>query len=498
MKTRFTITFLALFLGANAQDYIKTDFPLEIPSGIQMADMIFSPGGEAMLRADFEIVPLSPGFAPAGDVVDLRPVYIGAYIQGSSYFDENDIAVLWYHNRNIGGDNFGFLITQLFDTLGNSLTPEIVVDSAKGIGYLFINMAASPDVDDDIGFAWTSGDTLYSIYFNAVTHLLSDKHKLLTGVTEYHVQMADFLQNGDVRIIWRDNDNYVRHKRLSKTGIVVNEETVLCGPLNNFMFAKYASNKNGDFLLAEFHRPPVATDYGIETRKFNANGVAMGDPLWVSDSVPISMSDLVTRYVSISMQEDGKSVVVWSPYGYDVANQRVVKFLHMQFLDENGSRIGEPFRPVQVNTGSYDKGFEIAEQYPFVRLANDTAWLLWSNYNEEFSPVYAQLYMNVQRLTEPVVSGISTINLPELNHWLACNRVSGELMVMVETPAACPATLEVIDLLGRPVGSAVNIALQPGINRVMMTNNALQSQQQGIFLYRLNVNGHFFQGKFLK
>lgn len=106
--------------------------------------------------------------------------------------------------------------------------------------------------------------------------------------------------------------------------------------------------------------------------------------------------------------------------------------------------------------------------------------------------------MNVQRLTEPVVSGISTINRPELNHWLACNRASGELMLTVEIPADCSATLEVIDLLGRPVGSVVNIALQPGINRVMMSNNALQSQPQGIFLYRLNVNGHFYQGKFLK
>jgi len=159
------------------------------------------------------------------------------------------------------------------------------------------------------------------------------------------------------------------------------------------------------------------------------------------------------------MQDDGKSVVVWSPYGYDITNNRVVMFLHMQFLDENGSRIGEPFRPVQVNTASYDKGYDIAEQYPFVRLVNDTAWLLWSNYNEEFSAVYAKPYMNIQRLTEPVVSGISTITRPELNHWLMCNRASGELMLTVETYANCSATLEVIDMLGRPVGSAVNVVL---------------------------------------
>lgn len=498
MKTLFTTMLIVLFLSANAQDYIREDFPLETPLGIQVANMIFSPGGEALLRSDFEVMPLSPGFVPSSDLVDLSPDYIGAYFKGSSYFAENEMAVLWSHSKYAGSDIFYFLYIQVFDTLGNSLTPEIVVDSVKGGGYIFLNMAASPDNDDDLGIAWTSGDTLYSIYFNAVTRLLSDKQKLLTGVTEYHVQMVDFMQNGDVRVIWRDNLNYVRHKRLSKTGSVINNETELCGPLNNFAFAKYASNKNGEFLLAEFHHPPATTDHGIETRKYNSNGVAMGDPLWVSDSVPISLTDDFTKYVSVSMQDDGKSLVVWSSYGYDYVNQRVLKFLHMQFLGENGSRIGEPFRPVQVNTGSYDKGFEIAEQYPFVRLSNDTAWLLWSNYNEELSPVYAQIYMNVQRLTEPVVSGISTINRPELNHWLACNRALGELMLTIEIPAACPATLEVIDLLGRPVGSAANIELQPGMNKIMVSNNILQSQPQGIFLYRLNINGHLYQGKFLK
>lgn len=497
MKTLFTTMLIVLFLSANAQDYIREDFPLETPLGIQVANMIFSPGGEALLRSDFEVVPLSPGFVPSSDLVDLSPDYIGAYFKGSSYFAENEMAVLWSHSKYAGSDIFYFLYIQVFDTLGNSLTPEIVVDSVKGGGYIFINMAASPDNDDDLGIAWTSGDTLYSIYFNASTRILSDKQKLLTGVTQWSVQMVDFMQNGDVRMIWHDIDN-TRHKRLTKTGTVVNSESVLYGDLNYWSFTKYASNVQGDFLLADFHRPSGTTDYGVESRKFNANGVAMGDPLWVSDSVPISLSHDFPKYVSISMQDDGKSVVVWSPYGYDYTNNRTAMFLYMQFLDENNNRIGEPFQPVKVNTASYNLGYEIAEQYPFVRLVNDTVWLLWSNYNEEFSSSYGKLYMNVQRLTEPVVSGISTINRPELNHWLSCNRVSGELILTVESPANCSAMLEVTDMLGRYAGSAANIELQPGMNKVMVSNNILQSHPQGIFLYRLNVNGHLYQGKFLK
>lgn len=495
MKTLFATILLAVFLSNNAQEYIKSDFPLEISSGIQMADMIFSPGGEAMLRADFEIISLSPDFQASDEVIDIRPAYTGAYIQGSSYFAENEMAVLWYHNRNIGGDNFGFLIMQHFDTLGNSLTPEIIVDSVKGGGYIFINMAESPDSENDIGIAWTSADTLFSVYFNAVTRLLSDKQKLLTGITEYHVQMADFMQNGDVRIIWRDNDNSVRHKRLSKTGTVVNEEAVIFGPLNNFMFAKYASNKNGDFLLAEFHRPPATTDYGIETRKYNSSGVAMGNSLWVSDSVPISLSDLVTRYVSISMQDDGKSVVVWSPYGYDVANQRVVKFLHMQFLDENGSRIGEPFKPVIVNTESYNKGYEIAEQYPFVRLANDTVLLLWSNFNEELSPVYSEMYMNIQKFVVPIVSAIPDLSATELKHWYTRNSETGDCRLMIESATFQHARIEILDILGKPV-VIFNTMLYCGQNDILLDkNNFYSSSNRGFYIYRIETAGNYYTGK---
>ncbi len=497
MRILCTTMLIVLFLSANAQNYIRTDFPIEIPPGIQIADLMFCPGGDAMLRVDFELIPLSPGFVPASEVVDLRPDYTGAYFKGSSYFAENELAVLWSYSKYVGSEVFDFLYIQIFDTLGNSLTPEITVDSVKGGGYIFINMAASPDSDDDLGIAWTSGDTLYSIYFNTVTRLLSDKQKLLTGVTIYSVQMADFMQNGDVRIIWHNFGN-IRHKRLTKTGAVVNNESVLYGDLNYWSYTKYASNNNGDFLLADFHRPPATTLYGIETRKFNSNGVAIGDPLWVSDSVPISMSHDFTRYVSVSMQDDGKSAVLWSPYGYDYTNNRMTMFLYMQFLDENNNRIGEPFQPVKVNTASYNLGYEIAEQCPFVRLSNDTAWLLWSNFNRELSPVFSQIYMNIQRLTEPVVSGISTITRPELNHWITFSRASDELMLTIETLAACPATFEVIDMLGRPVGSAVNMALQQGMNKVLLSNNTLQLQQKGVFLYRMHVNGNLYQGKFLK
>lgn len=497
MKALFTLILIFLFISISAQDYISTDFPLENASGIQVADMIFSPGGEALLRADFEIVPLSPGFVPASDAVDLRPGYIGAYLQGSSYFADNEIAVLWNHSKNVGGENCSFLIMQLFDTLGHSLTPEITMDSALNGYCAALDIAASPDSGNDIGIAWTSGDTLYSSYFNTITRVLSEKQKLLTGVPSYHIRVTDFLNNGDVRILWQDASLNVVHKKLSKTGSVARDETVLYGKLDGWRFCKYASNANGDFLLANFCRSPQGYIDGIETRKFNSGGVAMGDPLWVSDSVPISMSHNFTRYVSVSMQDDGKSVVVWSPYGYNMTHNRMAMFLHMQFLDENGSRIGGPFMPVQVNTGSYDKGFEIAEQYPFVKLEHDTVMLLWSNYNEEFS-IYMELYMNMQRLTEPVISGISTLSGPEWDHWVSCNRASDELMLTVESPAACPAVFEVTDMLGRPVGSAVHIALQSGLNKVMLNNSTLQSLQQGIFLYRLNIKGNLFQGRFLK
>ena len=498
MKTLFNTILLVLFVSTNAQDYIRADFPLEI-SNIQVPDLIFSPGGEAILKADFTIVPLSPGFEPTSDVVDLRPDYSGAYFQGCSYFADNELAMFWYTAKNVGSEHFYYLIMQLFDTIGNNLLPEITVDSTtRGYtGHRFI--AGFPDKDNEIGIALASDETLYVRYFSITGRVLSSEQILLTGSGANNIQIVDFMQNGNVRIIWRDMDNRVRHKRLTKTGDILNDDSILFGPGAVFYgnrVLKYSSVSNGDFLLAEFHRNPVNYAYGIETRKFNTNGVSISNALWVCDSVNASMSDDWGKYYHISMQADGKAVVVWSPYNFDNTLHKEIRFLHMQFLDVSGNKFGSTFRPVTINTESYNKLYGVREQYPFVLLNNDTVILMWNNYNEELSAT-PPLYMNVQKYTMPVVSSNSAISRSQLNHWVTYSRHSGELFLAIESPENCKAIVEIFDLLGRPLGSTGSISLQFGLNKILLNEQGISLQhQKGILLYRINIAGNIYQGKF--
>ncbi|MBN2613464.1 MAG: hypothetical protein JXB00_18055 [Bacteroidales bacterium] len=501
MKTLFTTSLLAFFISAIAQDYIRNDFSLGVSSGIPYADLVFSPGGEAILNRNFYIIPLSPDFLPVGEAIELSPSNFNNSFQGCSYFAGNELAMLWYTGKTVGSQYISYLKMQLFDTLGNNLSPEITVDStARGYsGARFI--AGSPDQDNEIGIAWASDDTLYAVYFNLAGKVLSADHILLTGSGPDNIQVVDFMQNGNVRIIWRDMDNNVRHKKLTKTGDILNDESILFGPGEvsyGSRILKYSSVSNGDFLLAEFHKNPINYEYGIETRKFNTNGVSTSNALWVCDSICVSMQDDWTKYYQVSMQEDGKAVVVWNPFNFDYTLHKDVRFIYMQFLDVSGNKFGDTFKPVTINTESYNKSYGVREQYPFVLLSNDTVILLWNNYNEEISST-PSLYMNVQRFTMPVVSSLSTISRSELNHWITLSQHSGELILAIESPVNCKATVEIIDLLGRPVGSTGKVTIQSGLNNVLLHEQGIALQEyKGILLYRINIDGNIYQGKFLK
>ncbi|MBN2613695.1 MAG: T9SS type A sorting domain-containing protein [Bacteroidales bacterium] len=497
MKTLLTSLLLVFCLNAISQDYIKSDFNLGITT-ISNAEVLFSPGGKTMISSWFDLFPLKKDFLPADNDTILQPSDDYPQYLGSSLYNNNALMLAWTSVKYDPATVY-HVKAQIFDSLYNAVTDEIVVDSnTSSTGYSYeAYLSKSADKDNDIGIAWASGETLYARFINTTTKQLSARQEILKGTGVSGIQAVDFMHNGNIRIIWRDVNSNLRHKKISKTGEVLNNESILFGPGDGAYYSgitRYTSNINGDFMLAELHQHPETYNYGIDVRKYNADATLTNGPVWICDSVTFSAYDDLREIFQISMQDDGKAAVVWRDMLYDQALSNYVDLLFMQFLDHTGNLYGQTFRPVNINNESYSKSYAIYEQYPFIRLKNDTIILAWQNYNTEFSN-NAYLYMNIQKYTLQEVSPIKDHVSNGISHWFIHDDVSGECFIMINSPANTNVRLELYDALGRTVAASGHHYLQSGINKIPLDRLTGLNYNKGLYIYRFLINGMTYTGK---
>ncbi|MFO7657859.1 MAG: hypothetical protein R6W78_12400 [Bacteroidales bacterium] len=485
--------FMCLFTIAPAQDFIINDTPCSISD-----ELVVSPNGKIMLYdVLFRFQKLSSTYKPHGEIMDLRP-YGNRHSTffGVTYYADNDLAVVWSESEWVDEIYWSYLYVKQFDSLGISKFEDTIIDSVKG-SYVWPRISKTTDPDNELGLAFVLKDTLFAMYFNPETNTCSPKKVLLTGSGTQNIETVDFLTNTDVRVIWRDVNINIRHKMLAKSGETVIAESIIInrGSINYDMrFLKYASISNGNFMLAEYHENPITYQHGIETRKFSNDAVAISDPVWMCDSLEPSMSDDISAYSHISMQDDGKAVVVWSKRYWDTVLWKEIKFLYMQLLDENGNKFGSTFLPTTINTESYKKSYGVRQEWPKVRLHNDTILLLWNNYNEELLPQVSP-FMNVQRYTLPIETAISSIPASPLKHSVFANHNTGDIWLIVESDIYQNSDIVLFDVLGRPLYTMQSLVLQPGRNEILLKES---TRLKGNFaIYQINTGDKKFCGRFI-
>ncbi|MAT15729.1 MAG: hypothetical protein CMJ46_10735, partial [Planctomyces sp.] len=296
--------------------------------------------------------------------------------------------IISWSSRNQDGDGWG-IYAQRFDKVGNTLGPEIMVNTETGTDQRYSSVAMADS--GQFVVSWSSlgqdgdGWGVYAQWFNADGSKAGNEIQVNSTSSSHQLNATAAMSfSGESVIAWasagQDGDSYgIFAQRFDASGNGVGSEfqvnTHIAG---SQLEPSIALADSGLFVVSWHSFDQDGNDWGVFARQFDADGNPLGNEFQVNTYATSTQNDS-----AVTLNNNGDFLVSWTSTGQDGDGMGIFA----QRFDANGNKQGNEFQGNSFTTGH--------QLYSSVSLNdNGDAVIAWTSQNQDgdSNGVYAQRF----------------------------------------------------------------------------------------------------------